>query len=115
MRDEVGKWIPAGIAVGIRKNSGSIGKAMDELAKETTGGLQTEVLMGVRKSQSVFGSSKMAQSGGRTTGAGTHRISTTTVRRRSARQRLPARRGTLQEIWYWHWEYSHEAKNNMHK
>lgn len=70
MRDEVGKWIPAGIAVGIRKNSGSIGKAMDELAKETTGGLQTEVLMGVRQSQSVFGSSKMAQSGGRTTGAG---------------------------------------------
>lgn len=36
MRDEVGKFIPAGIAAGIRQNISPITDAMDELTQETT-------------------------------------------------------------------------------
>ena len=65
MRDEVGKWIPAGIAVGIRENSGSIGKAMEELAQETTGGFQSDLTMKVQQGQGMVTKSKLARSNGK--------------------------------------------------
>lgn len=36
MRDEVGKWIPEGMAVGIENNIGSVSDAMQELSDEAT-------------------------------------------------------------------------------
>lgn len=65
MRDEVGKWIPAGIAVGIRENSGSIGKAMEELAQETTGVFQSDLTMKVQQGQGMVTKSKLARSNGK--------------------------------------------------
>lgn len=35
MKDEIGKWIPAGIAVGIETNADSVTKAMNDLGKNT--------------------------------------------------------------------------------
>lgn len=57
MRDEVGKWIPAGIAVGIERNSSMISSAMDELTKSATGTINADVAMGI--SQSRFGNASV--------------------------------------------------------
>ena len=53
MRDGVGKWISAGIAVGIEQNSSMVTKAMNDLTKEATGTINTDVTMGI--SQSRYG------------------------------------------------------------
>lgn len=49
MANEVGRWLPAGIAVGIEDNAGSVTKAMDALADEATGTINGE-LQGVLSS-----------------------------------------------------------------
>lgn len=45
MRDEVGKWIPAGMAVGIRRNTGVVDNAMATLADHSTDKLQDALRM----------------------------------------------------------------------
>lgn len=50
MRDQVGKWIPAGIADGIIKYSSPISDAMKSLTDQTTGTLQTNLEVGIVKS-----------------------------------------------------------------
>lgn len=50
MRDQVGKWIPAGIADGITKYSSPISDAMKSLTDQTTGTLQTNLEVGIVKS-----------------------------------------------------------------
>lgn len=44
--DGIGKWIPAGIAVGIHDNLGAIEKAMNEVSAETTGTLSADLSAG---------------------------------------------------------------------
>lgn len=51
MRDGVGKWIPAGIAVGIEKNASMVTKAMNDLTKEATGTINADVSMGISRSK----------------------------------------------------------------
>ena len=53
MRDGVGRWISAGIAVGIEQNSSMVTKAMNDLTKEATGTINADVSMGI--SQSRYG------------------------------------------------------------
>ncbi len=43
MRDEIGCWIPPGIAVGIEKNLDPVKDAMDEITKLTTGTLSNDL------------------------------------------------------------------------
>ncbi len=45
MRDEVGKWIPAGMAVGIKRNTGVVDNAMTALADHSTNKLQDALRM----------------------------------------------------------------------
>ena len=59
MRDGVGRWIPAGIAVGIEKNSSMVTSAMEELTKEATGTVNASVAMGIGQSSN----GKLATSG----------------------------------------------------
>ena len=66
MRDEVGKWIPEGIAVGIEKNASAVTKAMDEMTKEASGTINTDIAMGI--GQSKFG--ELAVTGGNTASGG---------------------------------------------
>lgn len=47
MRDQVGRFIPEGIAVGIAQHTGAVSQAMRALADETTGTLQTRVVADV--------------------------------------------------------------------
>lgn len=47
MRDQVGRFIPEGIAVGIAQHTGAVSQAMRALADETTGTLQTQVVADV--------------------------------------------------------------------
>ena len=54
MRDQVGQWIPAGIADGIRENVAPISEAMKQLTEETTDTLQADLSMGL-SSQSQAG------------------------------------------------------------
>ncbi len=63
MRDQVGKWIPAGVADGIVRNTKAVTNAMEELTKETTGTLQADLTSSVRQGQN-----QLNQSG--TTGRG---------------------------------------------
>ena len=63
MRDEVGRWIPAGIAVGIEGNTRPISDAMRSLTALTTGTLQTDVALGLRYSQPT-GIPALAYAGG---------------------------------------------------
>lgn len=51
MRDEVGKWIPAGIAVGIEANMDAVPAAMDELKNQTAGKMQSELMAEIDMSQ----------------------------------------------------------------
>lgn len=57
MRDGVGRWIPAGIAVGIEKNTSMVSSAMDELTKAATGTINADVAMGIN--QSRFGNASV--------------------------------------------------------
>ena len=47
MRDEVGRYIPAGLALGIRKNTGEVADAMDELSALSTGSVQSDLRMAI--------------------------------------------------------------------
>lgn len=51
MRDEVGKWIPEGIAVGIEANMDAVPSALDDLKNKTTGKIQTELMTEISTSQ----------------------------------------------------------------
>lgn len=53
MRDEVGRYIPAGLALGIRQNAGDVAQAMDELSDLSTGSLQSDVRLALTASGSV--------------------------------------------------------------
>ena len=53
MRDEVGRYIPAGLALGIRQNAGDVAQAMDELSDLSTGSLQSNVRLALTASGSV--------------------------------------------------------------
>lgn len=44
MNREVGRWLPAGLAVGIENNMGTVTSAMDDLNKESLGMFDTSVL-----------------------------------------------------------------------
>ena len=50
MRDEVGRYIPAGLALGIRQNAGDVAQAMDELSDLSTGSLQSDVRLALAAS-----------------------------------------------------------------
>ena len=43
-RDEVGRWIPAGIALGIEENAGMVSDAMDDLAMMTASSITPEIM-----------------------------------------------------------------------
>lgn len=47
MRDEVGKWIPEGMAVGIKNHSNAVKDAMNELTDTASGSIQTDLNMRV--------------------------------------------------------------------
>ena len=66
MRDGVGRWIPAGIAVGIEKNTSMVSRAMADLSKEASGSITADLAMGVN--QSRFGSLALASGYGATGG-----------------------------------------------
>lgn len=51
MRDEVGKYIPLGIAAGIQGNTRPISNAMRDIAELTAGTVQPDIVMGLRYSQ----------------------------------------------------------------
>lgn len=53
MRDEVGKFIPAGIAVGIENNTKPISNAMRNLTDLTTSTLQTDLAVQLSKSNAL--------------------------------------------------------------
>lgn len=54
MRDEIGKWIPAGVAVGIEKNLDPVTDAMDEITKLTTGTLSSDIEYGLSENQKIL-------------------------------------------------------------
>lgn len=58
MRDGVGRWIPAGIAVGIERNASMVSRAMNDLSKEASGSITADLAMGIN--QSRFGSLALA-------------------------------------------------------
>lgn len=45
MRDEIGKWIPAGIAIGVEENMSPLTDAMEDIAKEASGSYFSDVVM----------------------------------------------------------------------
>lgn len=51
MRDEVGKWIPEGVAVGIKANMDAVPEALDDLKNQTTGKLQSELMAEITTGQ----------------------------------------------------------------
>lgn len=60
MRDEIGKWIPAGIAVGIEKNLDPVTDAMDEITKLTTGTLSSDIEYGLNDNQRMMTSAAVS-------------------------------------------------------
>jgi phage-related protein len=48
MRDEVGKFIPLGIAAGIERNTRPISKAMRGISELTSGAMNADIMMGLR-------------------------------------------------------------------
>jgi phage-related protein len=70
MRDEVGRWIPAGIAEGIAENEKSVTSAMRKLTQQTAGTLQSELVMGINQGQNSLNhaqqNSQISQPGGYT-------------------------------------------------
>lgn len=63
MRDEVGKWLPEGIAVGIDKNAKSVLSSMKDLATATVG-VAKDNLSGVSDSLNVQGATGSVSGGG---------------------------------------------------
>ncbi len=59
-RDEIGQWIPAGIAEGITDNSGSITGALESAMDSAMDGVQSDITFGVNQSQSSLGQSAAA-------------------------------------------------------
>jgi phage-related protein len=59
-RDEIGKWIPKGVAVGIEANMEDVSSAMNELKSQVSGGLQTEVLAEISTGQNQINKSMQA-------------------------------------------------------
>lgn len=55
MRDQVGKWIPEGMAAGIKQHSNAVKNAMNELTDTASGSIQTELSMNMRTSGKAFG------------------------------------------------------------
>lgn len=68
MKKEVGRWIPEGVAEGIRENTKTVGQAMKDVVKETTGTLQADLAMGVRQGQRQLNRAGQQEQG--TTGGG---------------------------------------------
>ena len=60
MRDEIGKWIPAGIAAGIEKNLDPVTDAMDEVTKLTTGTLSSDIEYGLSENQKTLNSTAVS-------------------------------------------------------
>lgn len=60
MRDEIGRWIPAGIAVGIEKNLDPVTDAMDEITKLTTGTLNSDIEYGLSDNQKTLNSAAVS-------------------------------------------------------
>lgn len=54
MRDEIGKWIPAGIAVGIEKNLDPVTEAMNDITELTTGTLSSDIEYGLKDNQKAL-------------------------------------------------------------
>ena len=54
MRDEIGKWIPAGIAVGIEKNLDPVTEAMNDITALTTGTLSSDIEYGLKDNQKAL-------------------------------------------------------------
>lgn len=54
MRDEIGKWIPAGIAVGIEKYIDPVTAAMNYITKLTTGTLHSDIEYGLKENRSTL-------------------------------------------------------------
>lgn len=70
MKKEVGRWIPAGVAEGIKENTGTVTKAMQELARETSRTIPADLLMGIRQGQNKLNQS--TQQGVNTQDSGYH-------------------------------------------
>ncbi len=70
MKEEVGRWIPAGVAEGIKEYTKQVTMAMKELSAETTGTLQADLALGVSRGQHQLNQShqrgQIQQSGGYT-------------------------------------------------
>lgn len=60
MRDEIGRWIPAGIAVGIEKNLDPVTDAMEEITKLTTGTLNSDIEYGLSDNQKTLNSAAVS-------------------------------------------------------
>lgn len=67
MRDEIGRWIPAGIAVGIEKNLDPVTDAMDEITKLTTGTLNSDIEYGLSDNQKALNSAAVLYDSGNST------------------------------------------------
>ena len=63
MKNELGRWIPAGMAEGIRENTKTVGQAMNDVVKETTGTLQADLEMGVKLGQRQLNRSQQQSQG----------------------------------------------------
>jgi phage-related protein len=50
-RDEIGKWIPKGVAVGIETNLDDVSDAMAELKDQVSGGIQTDIVTEIASGQ----------------------------------------------------------------
>ncbi len=61
MRDEIGKWIPAGIAVGIEKNLDPVTEAMNDITALTTGTLSSDIEYGLKDNQKALNRAVSAQ------------------------------------------------------
>lgn len=64
MRDEVGKWLPAGMAEGIEKNTKSVTKAMTSMAKDALGAANSELSGAALGAKAQSGAAGGGQQGG---------------------------------------------------
>ena len=53
MADEVGQWLPKGLAEGIKDNTRPVSRAMEELANLTSGTLQSELAINAASTGSM--------------------------------------------------------------
>ena len=64
MRDKVGKWLPAGMAEGIEKNTKSVTKAMTSMAKDALGAANSELSSAALGAKAQRGAARGGQQGG---------------------------------------------------